>query len=455
MDFYISRIKIESFLKEAKIELSDENYATLNSIFKECDIRNYKNNEKEKDELLDNEEFASFEDECKKNKNLFNKLSKFFDYIKNLKQNNNSQNTIIANNIAETSDIDLAMDLLNSKNTKDLLQIMDEIYWIDMFHQGLFKRICKEDSDISKLEIYANKIVDYAKTKGIYTKDYEDRMEYAKQKRNGYLYGIAIDRLFERISISDKETKNEKLQKVLSRRQEIKEPNGQIDEAFAQGYTGDCWLISVINSITKDKYALEKLNNMISVQKEGDKILNVTVKIQEETYVIDYEELKNANEYATGDLDVRAIEIAASRYKIEHEGDDICYGSADEYEGFSILFGEDNVDFNEYEISTCMRDFDEEELAEINKERLRYIEDIKTGNLMSIITTNADYDKKVNFINENGEEVPLNAPHEMTVLYADDKYIYAEDPHKPKQKLHMEIDKLLNCLDGAVTVTIK
>ena len=54
-----------------------------------------------------------------------------------------------------------------------------------MFHLGIFKCLCKNEHcgmSISSMECYAKQIVDFAHSKGIYTKDYEKRMEDAKQK---------------------------------------------------------------------------------------------------------------------------------------------------------------------------------------------------------------------------------------------------------------------------------
>ena len=121
----------------------------------------------------------------------------------------------------------------------------------------------------------------------------------------------------------------------------------------------DCWFLSPLKAMCKDKDFLKKINDMISVNKEKGVIKSVTVTLHGKDYAIDYDNLKGANEYATGDMDVRALEMALNQYMQENnlgEGDiDLGWKEKDAY---IFLFGEDNVEVTDYTVNGNFWDFD-------------------------------------------------------------------------------------------------
>ena len=93
-------------------------------------------------------------------------------------------------------------------------------------------------------------------------------------------------------------------------------PNGKIDGNFEQGTTGDCWFLAAIKTIMNNPATAKLLNEQISVDKEG----NVTVNLVhvDKTYKFTKDEILAENKLASGDLDVRALEMAVKRYLDEN-----------------------------------------------------------------------------------------------------------------------------------------
>ncbi|MBR6722061.1 hypothetical protein IKL64_01240 [bacterium] len=204
---------------------------------------------------------------------------------------------------------------------------------------------------------------------------------------------------------------------------ELKEPNGKIDANFKQGVTGDCWLLSSIKALASKEKGLDLLNSMITIQKDGDTLKSVTVNIQGKDYVISKDELYAANEYSTGDLDVRAIEIAANRYCYENGYKDITAGANVEF-GFSLLIGDGQKS------SGFMSNF-------INEQ---FVEDIKSGDKVCIVG-GAYKDKKAINI-ETGEPVSIFQNHAYTVVGYDDSFVLLANPHDSSQTLKLAIEDL-------------
>ena len=283
---------------------------------------------------------------------------------------------------------------------------------------------------------YASYLLDIAKKNNIYTEDYEKELNETLVKNDIKYYTIAIQRLADRIIIS---TDKNKTLDASKRAIEIKEPNGQIDSNYIQGYTGDCWLISSIVSMCSDKGILDKLNSLITVNKKDDIIESVTVNIHGNDYTIDYENLKNANEYATGDLDVRALEIALNKFM--HENDlgngDISAGWFSD-DAYKYIFGEDNVEINKFKNENG--DFEPEKYLETIKEN-------SNKNILSNIQLNdgeSDYlygKSKKHAKDEDGKVVRLLYSHTYTYKRLDSEYFYFCDPQNQQKELRIPIEE--------------
>lgn len=93
-------------------------------------------------------------------------------------------------------------------------------------------------------------------------------------------------------------------------------PNGKIDEKFTQGNVGDCWLLSTINALASKENGLKILNDSVHVN--DDNSVTVDLKGKNKQYTIPLEELVS-EKGSSGDLDVKAIEIAVKKYLEEED----------------------------------------------------------------------------------------------------------------------------------------
>ncbi len=290
---------------------------------------------------------------------------------------------------------------------------------------------------LEKFNEFANYLLKKAKERNVYYKDFEKNINDTYEKKDLKYFAIAIDRLADRILI---DTDKDKTITASKRAIELKDPNGCIDENFIQGYTGDCWFISALESICTDKNILDKVNKMIAVNKENGAIKSVTVNIQGKDYTIDYENIKRANEYSTGDMDVRALEMAINQFMHENDLGDIHLGGT-MAKAFTYLFGKDNIEINDYR-------YDPEE----------YINNIKTlcgkdERFLSGISIGAgDSNKKLYAFDENGNKYELSYSHAYNYNKIDTEYLYFNDPKASNKELKMKISDFKNIENAGGTI---
>ena len=191
--------------------------------------------------------------------------------------------------------------------------------------------------------------------------------------------------------------------------------NGKIDATFNQGYVGDCWLLSAIKSLSIHPKGLEMLNDLISLNDKG----NVTVQLKgvKRTYTIPKEELEGANEFAQGDLDIRAIELAVNKYLHEvgdHEGKPNNAGinrfSSDIYYGKHL--------------STPYRILFDKPVDNDSKTNEETIVKIKSGEYSTVVLSSNNCHIQEYYAKR----------HIYAVIGADDKYVYLSDPYSPDIK---------------------
>ena len=77
---------------------------------------------------------------------------------------------------------------------------------------------------------------------------------------------------------------------------------------------------------------------------------------------------------------------------------------------------------------------------------------MKTESCISTIASNCYYHRKLDLEDENGEKVPLSAPHAYLALKADEKYLYIQDPHYSTRTLKVELEKIKECFDDATII---
>ncbi len=283
-----------------------------------------------------------------------------------------------------------------------------------------------------QLEFIFNTQINIIKELGGYTKDFEeyiakylDEIKSSDNYQNDNKLTGKISALLDHI--------NSRIRALQSEKKELlNEPNGKVDEDFSQGYIGDCWLLSSIKAIASTRAGKKKLNNMISIQKENGELVSVTVKLQGKDYVISSEELYSSVEYAAGDLDVRALEIAVNRFCIENGYKDITAGNLTET-GFSILLGDASV-LQEYEEIQKDKDAASDYLNK-NSVGLNFVNKLETGNYLA--TVGNAYENMFAFDKETGEAVRILKNHLYTVLKVDKRNVYLINPHDSSKTLQI------------------
>lgn len=269
---------------------------------------------------------------------------------------------------------------------------------------------------------------------GAYTKDLEDLLIIVEKELNNSNTDYETIREFSnsfrrhllaRIYSIEKPQKDNK----------IKDPNGSIDENFKQGNTGDCWLLATIKTIATKPKGEKLLNKLISVQKEGNEIKSVTVKIQGKNYVIPKEELYSAVEYSTGDLDIRAIEIAVNRYCLENGYKDITAGATVDF-GLELFLG------NAESIKEASKHTAEDFIQNTNAIDKTFIEELKTGNKVGVL--GGVYKNSYAIDVETGEKIKLYQSHAYSISHCDEKFVYIINPHDSSKNLKIELEELQN-----------
>ena len=276
-----------------------------------------------------------------------------------------------------------------------------------------------------------NAYIEYAESKGVYTDDIRDRITQNinyERRKVGPMNGKNIE---ENLELLDVRISNS------SYTQEKIAPNGKIDADFAQGGVGDCWLLAAIKSAANNPQALNMLNDLISVDEKGNVI--VELKGPGKKYIITQEELYGCNELATGDMDVRAIEIAVNKYlhnEYEHSWDphkrnDIGEGGQSAM-AFEILFGKGGKNYLEESGLGSIYNA----LFSVNSS---LIEKIKNGKAIAVasVTSALKFTPLKEGVDENGKSVSINENHAYSVVDADDKYVYLVNPWDTSKVIKM------------------
>ena len=292
-----------------------------------------------------------------------------------------------------------------------------------------------------QLEYVFNTQMNIIKELGGYTKDLEEYtakyLEEVKKSENP-----CMDRKLTRNIMAFIKHINGRIFALKNPNNEpVKEPNGQIDADFKQGYMGDCWLLSSIKAIASTKAGRKRLNSMISIQKENGKLVSVTVRLQGKDYVISSEELHSAVEYSTGDLDVRALEIAVNRFCIENGYKDITAGGTSEL-GFSILLGDASALKTQEELENKDSSSANLEYNYTHSVDRDFVDKLKTGSYVGVVALAKD--NKFAFDTETGEAVRIYKEHAYTVLKVDRKYAYLINPHDSSKTMRLELQELSN-----------
>lgn len=411
MDQVTSLLKLLDTFKSSNIVLSKEEEEKLNTVFFKVD--KWDKNGKccpKGDSYLNAKEYYLFSKLIENTDDLYEKFTQTGLYSWN-KDRYTLENLFLENSVDAL--------FINSLPEKDVLEFTKDISF-ERYGYQIDKKKAKQFFNI-QLQLLRNN--------NCYTEDLEvlanNLLAEYSHKNHGSEQAalcLALDSLKTHI--------NDRLAAVKSDKPiEIKEPNGKIDADFKQGHTGDCWLLASIKALASDEKGLEKLNNMISVQKDGEKLTSVTVHLQGKDYVISSEELHSAVEYSTGDLDVRALEIAVNRFCLENSFKDITAGGYSGF-GYSILMG------------------DMEQVKEFAKKKPQdfglhddFKEDLKANSRVG--TIGGAYPNTYAINAETGEKVKLVQEHEYAITGSDSEFVYLANSHDTSQKLKLNVDDVL------------
>lgn len=267
------------------------------------------------------------------------------------------------------------------------------------------------------------------KSKGVYTDDYDKlidgHIEYEKNKF-GRMNSKDIDEDLR--GLFDRQWQTGKINNKLI------PANGKIDATFYQGHVKDCWLLSAIKALSLNPKGLEMLEDLISLDDKG----NVTVQLKgvKRTYTISKEELEGANEFAQGDLDIRAIELAVNKYLHEigdHGGNK--YNDAQISEYFYDIYDGNTL-------STPYRILFDKSVPNETKPNEETIEQIKSGKYSTVVLSYNNYQTPEGYAKH----------HIYAVTGADDNYVYLSDPYKPDINLSMTHDNFLKFFDESYSM---
>ena len=197
-------------------------------------------------------------------------------------------------------------------------------------------------------------------------------------------------------------------------------PNGKVDENFTQGQTGDCWLLATINALSKSKKGQEILDKTVKTNSDG----TVTVRLQgvEKEYRFTLNEIYAEDKLCSGDMDVRAIEMAVKKYMDENNTNFLLLnhfvGNMSSTAYKILVKDNSNVISN---IFSAVGDY----IFGISDSQIK---DFNNPDCISVA---------LSFF---GEETPVKGGklmnwHAYTIIGADDKNVYLENPHKTGEKI--------------------
>lgn len=196
--------------------------------------------------------------------------------------------------------------------------------------------------------------------------------------------------------------------------------NGEIDNTFEQGQTGDCWLLGSIQAIAQNEKGKQILNDSIKILDNGN--VEVTLKGVNKTYTFTQQEIMGRNELSSGDLDVRALEMAVQKYIEENPNE--MHSWNDQFEGntghtaFKILVGGSNK-YNGLGVifsNTTKWNITDKTIDNFNE----------PGN---IAVTSSSSKSNYAFVDGNGTQQELIGRHTYAIKGSDEQNVYLVNPH--------------------------
>ena len=143
----------------------------------------------------------------------------------------------------------------------------------------------------------------------------------------------------------------------------------------------------------------------------------------------------------SGDLDVRALEIAMNEYFHENHLDDINEGGFTT-DSFKYLLNGHLKAINKYKMNSS---------KEINS----FFEFMKQPNQIAIIQSDIFGIENVSATDADGNSVPIKPNHSYTAIRSDEKYLHLIDVEDSEREIHIEREKVPKCFKEASAVLLK
>lgn len=212
--------------------------------------------------------------------------------------------------------------------------------------------------------------------------------------------------------------------------------NGKFDNNFAQGETGDCWLLAAIKGISRTTRGLKILNNSIKVNNNGT--VDVHLIGVNKTYTISQKEINSATELSSGNGNVRAIEIAVNRYLRETYKNKNGYkASIDgnfETTAYKILTGKNGHTFPLGSVMDQIFNPDFYERIPISDSSINFF-----NNKNQITCVSSTGNKKDIKVKSTSDKTGiLTTGHSYTVTHADQQFVYLINPWDTATELKVD-----------------
>lgn len=301
-----------------------------------------------------------------------------------------------------------------------------------LFSEIMEARALSMDDRMKYARQFFSKLKELQESRGIYMDDLlaSFEKELQKQKKSwSPAEGINLDRLVKQLLQRSKERPDTATQNIV--------PNGKIDADFKQGTTGDCWLLASIKAIANTTKGLEILNDSIKVNKDGS--VTVTLKGKNKTYTFSKDEITRSSHLSTGDLDVRAIEMAVNKYITEEGGlyfHDEAVDINNNYmmAAFETLTGKSMPGFLPFFSKGDIKSHPERySMAKITDEQ---IDNFNKTNHIACVAAHHKPNLEVMTISDKKEVLLTN--HAYTVVRSDSKYVYLINPHDTSLEISVD-----------------
>lgn len=314
---------------------------------------------------------------------------------------------------------------INADNVINLIENYKRWYRKSIFNEIMRNVFVSSKTRTNSAKHIKDMLMQAMKRSGTYTDDYDKLMDghidYEKNKF-GRMKSKDIDEDLRALFDRHRQTRRGKSYNKLI------PANGKIDATFNQGYVQDCWLLSAIKSLSINPEGLKMLHDLISLDDKGNVI--VQLKGVDKKYTISKEELEGANEFAQGDLDIRAIELAVNKYL--HEVGD--HGGKRNNAGIN-KYCSDIYDGNH--MNTPYRILFDKPADNDSKTSKETIVKIKSGEYATVVLSSNNCQIQEGYIKH----------HIYAVIGADDNYVYLSDPCFPDYKCsitHSDFIKFFN-----------